>query len=709
MDGINRIRGWYGRLRLQARLTLQFILLSSALFALLLPVVLMVQEAALRKTAQEKGFSLIRVFAFSSVQGVVAGDFLSLRALVRSLVRQPGIRYAMILGLDGRVLMHSQVDRTGELVRDPLSLRALRATEPIVQETPSDAGGSLFDFAAPVLLLDERRAVVRIGISFENERRILRQTRNTILGLGIFTLIGGLLWVEMYVRRLVRPIRALSQGAEAVARGDLERRIPVERQDEVGDLAVAFNSMADSLRVRFALDRELSSTLNVQTVLTALVRHARESCRGDLAILAYRGQEGMAATVAASAGATAAGLQSWGILPGRGRAGQVLQEGRAWVSPAPYVVDPDEERILAEEKVQALVLVPISVQQTCVGVLAVGRWTDTPFGSDTVDVLQHLADQAAVALANALAYREIALLNLSLEAKVAERTRDLSAAKAALEVSHAKLQELDRLKSDFVSNVSHELRTPLTAIRMSVDNLLDGVTGEISPALHRYLTRVKSNTDRLVRLISDLLDLSRIEAGRTELQRSRIAVDEVMQEVLEALRPMAAEKDLTLAAVPPPEPALAFADGDKLHQILLNLAGNAVKFTPAGGRVTLSTRLVDSRDGEPVDSSLPMRPSTHSPVDQSIRWVETTIQDTGPGIPSEELDAIFDKFHQVRRDGQHKTHGTGLGLTIAKSLIELHGGRIWVESEMGKGCRFIFTLPTTADAPCLAPPVTGRK
>ncbi len=702
MDGINRIRGWYGRLRLHARLTLQFIVLSSALFALLLPVVLMVQEAALRKTAQEKGFSLVRVFAFSSVQGVVAGDFLSLRALVRSLVRQPGMRYAMILDLDGRVLMHSLVDHTGEIFRDPLSLRALRATEPIVQETRSDAGGPLFDFAAPVLLLDERRAVARIGISFENELRILRQTRNTILGLGVFTLIGGLLWVEMYVRRLVRPIRALSQGAEAVARGDLERRIPVERQDEVGDLAVAFNSMADSLRLRFALDRELSSTLNVQTVLTALVRHAREICRADLAILAYRGQDGMAATVAASAGATATGLQSWGILPGRGRAGQVLQEGRAWVSPAPYVVDPDEERILAEEKVQALVLVPISVQQTCVGVLAVGRWTDTPFGSDTVDVLQHLADQAAVALANALAYREIALLNVSLEAKVSARTREL-------EASHAKLQELDRLKSDFVSNVSHELRTPLTAIRMSVDNLLDGVTGEISPALHRYLTRVKSNTDRLVRLISDLLDLSRIEAGRTELQRTRIAVDEVMQEVMEALRPMAAEKGLTLAALPPPEPALAFADGDKLHQIFLNLAGNAVKFTPAGGRVTLSARLVDSWDRESVDSSLPMHHSANPPVDQSIRWVETTIEDTGPGIPPEELDAIFDKFHQVRRDGQHKTHGTGLGLTIAKSLIELHGGRIWVESEMGKGSRFIFTLPTTAHAPRLTPPDTGRK
>ncbi len=699
MGGMDRIRRWYRGLRLQARLTLQFIVLSSALFALLLPTVLMVQEAALRKTAQEKGFTLVRVFAFGGVQGVVSGDFLSLRALVRSLVRQPGMRYAMILDRNGRVLMHSRVDHTGEVFRDPLTLRALRATEPILQETRSEAGAPLFDFAAPVLLLDEPRAVARIGISFENELRILRQTRNTILGLGILTLIGGLLWVELYVRRLVRPIQALSQGAEAVARGDLERRVPVERQDELGDLAVAFNSMAESLRLRFALDRELSSTLNVQTVLTALVRHAREICRADLAVLAYRGQEGTAASVAASAGALGTCLQDWSIRPGQGRAGQVLREGRPWISPAAYVVDADEERVLAEEKVQALLLVPLSVQQSDVGVLAVGRRTDAAFDPGTVDVLQHLADQAAVALANALAYREIALLNVSLEAKVAERTHDLSAAKSALEASNAKLHELDRLKSDFVSNVSHELRTPLTAIRMSVDNLLDGVTGEISPALHRYLSRVKSNTDRLVRLIADLLDLSRIEAGRIELRRTQLAVDEVMQEVAEALRPMLSEKGLTLSVLPPAAPILAFADRDKLHQVLLNLAGNAVKFTPAGGRVMLSATRGHRPDAAPADSSPPAEPSTDRPADLLPEEIEVRVEDTGEGIPPEELTAIFDKFHQVRRDGQHKAHGTGLGLTIVKSLIELHGGQIWVESELGKGSCFIFTLPTTPVPP----------
>jgi signal transduction histidine kinase len=281
------------------------------------------------------------------------------------------------------------------------------------------------------------------------------------------------------------------------------------------------------------------------------------------------------------------------------------------------------------------------------------------------------------------------MLNLRLEAKVAERTRELSEANADLEASHRKLQALDRLKSEFVSNVSHELRTPLTAIRMAVDNLLDGVSGDISPTLQRYLTRVKDNTDRLVRLISDLLDLSRIEAGRVELHPAPVSIGETFQDVVDGLRPMATAKGLVLEVVPEGHPVVALADRDKLHQVLTNLVGNAVKFTPEGGRVRLSVRVVHPWESQ-APSGLDDAPSRVEDAGQ----VEVTVEDTGEGIPSEELGAIFEKFHQVHRHGQRKAHGTGLGLTIAKSLIEIQGGTIRVESELGRGSRFIFTLPT---------------
>ena len=668
MDGIDRIRGWYRRLRLQTRLTLQIIVMSAALFALLIPIVLMIQNLALHKTAQEKGFSLVRVFAFSSVQGVVAEDFLSLRALIRSLTRQPDVRYAMILDLNGRVLMHSQVDHTGKLFRDPQTLRALTATEPLVQETRSGAGEPLYDFAAPVLLLNERRAVARIGISFASELRILRQTRNAILGLGILTLIGALLWVRIHVSRLARPIRALAQGAEAVARGDLERRIPVERQDELGDLAAAFNSMAESLRVRFEVDHALSSTLNVQTVLDTLTHHAKRLCVADMAFLVYRERDADTARVASCAGTAGSAIRAWRIHPARGHTGSVLSDGKILAPDVAEARDPDEARVFTEEGLLALLLAPIRVQGACVGALGVGRRQTIVFEEDARETLRRLADQAAVALLNALAYREIEMLNLSLEAKVTERTRELSEA-------NRKLQTLDRLKSEFVSNASHELRTPLTAIRMSVDNLLDGVVGEAGPKLQRYLTTVRNNTDRLARLVTDLLDLSRIEAGRVELRRTPVPVQPIIQEVAENLLPMAAGKGLSLVAVPADAaPLLAFADRDKLQQILINLIENATKFTPTGGCITVSAR------------------------DAGKQFVEIAVEDTGEGIPADELEAVFDKFHQVRRAGQGKPQGTGLGLTIAKSLIELHGGRIWVESEVGRGTRFVLTLPTEESA-----------
>jgi signal transduction histidine kinase len=207
---------------------------------------------------------------------------------------------------------------------------------------------------------------------------------------------------------------------------------------------------------------------------------------------------------------------------------------------------------------------------------------------------------------------------------------------------------------------------------------------------------VKNNTDRLVRLITDLLDLSRIEAGRIELHPAVVSVGDLLQEVVEGLAETARSKGLELtvsrAAGPP---ALAFADRDKLQQILINLAENAIKFTPAGGRVTVAARSVDWSSGQFVDSSGPVDQLTTRPVDAG-QWVELIVEDTGPGIPPEEQRAIFEKFHQVRRDGHGKAQGTGLGLAIAKSLIELHGGRIDVESEVGRGSRFRFTVPAAS-------------
>ena len=232
-----------------------------------------------------------------------------------------------------------------------------------------------------------------------------------------------------------------------------------------------------------------------------------------------------------------------------------------------------------------------------------------------------------------------------------------------------RLKELDKMKSDFVSNVSHELRTPLTSIKGSVDNMLDGLTGPLNEKQFRYLNRIKSNTDRLSRLINDLLDLSRIEAGRVEVRPTSLPLTALADEVAEQLKPLAAEK-LIRIEVPSPDPTVTvWADRDKITQVLLNLIGNAVKFTPQDGKVTVA---IENNGND---------------------YVQISVADTGPGIFPEEANKIFSKFYQIANIDKQKPQGSGLGLAISKALVEMHGGKIWVESEGGRGSTFYFTLP----------------
>jgi signal transduction histidine kinase len=249
-----------------------------------------------------------------------------------------------------------------------------------------------------------------------------------------------------------------------------------------------------------------------------------------------------------------------------------------------------------------------------------------------------------------------------LEKKVEERTRELA-------LLNERLKELDRMKSDFVSNVSHELRTPLTAIKGAVDLVLREVAGPLTEKQIHYLTRVRSNTQHLTGLINDLLDLSKIESGRIEVKSSPVSLSGLVHEVVEALRFVAAEKVITLESTIPRKSILVWADRNKINQVLMNLIGNAIKFTPMQGRIIVSASTI----GE--------------------ERVQVSVSDTGPGIPPDEKKRIFAKFYQIAELNGTNPKGTGLGLAISKALVELHGGRIWVESEPSRGSTFCFTLP----------------
>ena len=228
-----------------------------------------------------------------------------------------------------------------------------------------------------------------------------------------------------------------------------------------------------------------------------------------------------------------------------------------------------------------------------------------------------------------------------------------------------------RAKSEFLANMSHELRTPLNAILGFTEIMLDELYGEVPPGLREPLVDIQTNGRHLPRLINDVLDLSKIEAGRLELGVGEYSVQEIVDVVHTSLKSLAFEKGLAFGARVPPEIPPAWGDGRRLTQCLLNLAGNALKFTRQG-RVEIDVRLDEG-------------------------WLTYRVTDTGIGIPQEEVENIFAEFRQVDTTITKEYGGTGLGLSITKRLVELHGGRIGVESELGKGSTFFFTVPLHAD------------
>jgi signal transduction histidine kinase len=245
------------------------------------------------------------------------------------------------------------------------------------------------------------------------------------------------------------------------------------------------------------------------------------------------------------------------------------------------------------------------------------------------------------------------------------------------EVQHQASQELQRLnerlqqaskaKSNFLANMSHELRTPMNAILGFVEMMLDEIYGEVPPELREPLTDVQTNGKHLLRLINDVLDLSKIEAGRMELVLAEYSVQDVVETIRTSLQSLALEKGLQFVATAEDDIPLAFGDGKRITQCLMNLVGNALKFSKRG-RVALA-------------------------VEQQGKDLLYHVSDTGIGIPKEELENIFGEFQQVDTAITREFSGTGLGLNITKKFVEMHGGRIWVESELGAGSTFSFTVP----------------
>jgi signal transduction histidine kinase len=659
---------------------------------------------------EKRGRALVSNLGSTTELGVFSEDRQLLEAAIRGALRDPDVGYVVILSADGRVLVTGgrHVSRAGgvpEKVVDRLTSR------------PVERDGQRFiEFVAPILseaatTPDELVVATRAGSGHESPRMTV--IGGVRLGMGLETvarqtgdlarLWGGLtlaflslsaLTIYGFSRRITKPIKQLTQQAQKIATGRLEEQIAVRSRDEIGQLAASFNQMTGALKVTIddkeralselqelnrtlenrvrdrtlaleersrALQRSLEdvramgevsravgSSLHLAEVLDTITSQAVRLSGADACGIfeTHSGRDQLRALASLNLpDHLVAGLEH--ALPAApGRPGdeairQAMQQGHTVQVADVAAASLAERDLYLGAGFRALLVVPMESP----GILrAMTVWRRQPGLLDerTVELLTTLANQSKVAIDNARLFHELE-----------EKSRQLSAA--------------SRHKSDFLANVSHELRTPMNAILGFTEMILDNIYGDIPGEVRRPLTDMHDSGKHLLRLINDVLDLSKIEAGRMELALGEYSVHDTIAAVRASLGSLAAEKGLEFVTSVPDGLPLAYGDGKRITQSLLNLAGNALKFTRQG-RVEIAVE----RQGD---------------------LLVFRVSDTGIGISRDRIARLFSEFQQADATIAREFGGTGLGLSIARRFVEMHGGRIWVESEPGKGSTFFFSIP----------------
>jgi len=404
------------------------------------------------------------------------------------------------------------------------------------------------------------------------------------------------------------------------------------------------------LRALGEVGQAVSSTLDLQTVLSTIVGRAVQLSGTDCGIIYEYDEPTQEFHLQASYQMEQELVDAYQATPLRLGQGAT---GRAAETREPYqIADLRQEHELATRGMrpilsrlgyQSLLAVPLLLEQKIMGALTIYRRKTGSFAPEIVNLLRTFATQSVLAIHNARLFREIE-----------DKNREIEAA--------------NRHKSEFLANVSHELRTPLNAIIGFSEVLGEKLFGELNEKQAEYTDDILSSGRHLLSLINDILDLSKIEAGRMELEVTTFHLPDAIENALTLIRERASRHGIRLNQVIDDRLGDFTGDERKVKQVLVNLLSNAVKFTPEGGQIKVEASLGDSA-------------------------AIVSVIDTGIGIAKEDQEAVFEEFRQVGSNYAHKREGTGLGLTLTRKFVELHGGKIWVESEAGKGSKFTFTLP----------------
>jgi signal transduction histidine kinase len=478
--------------------------------------------------------------------------------------------------------------------------------------------------------------------------------------------LGALAALEVR-RHVLRRLDDVVGVVQRLAAGETGVRVAPARAGQMRDLAEGVNALAahaerlhvadrrreELRRGARAVDRRMREHLAPAEVAGEAVTGLGPLCGADR-VHARFVLDGRVGAVAAQWGAPGTPpvppappppdhpLLSWRDLTAAGRAPRVVADVLADESTKDLWADP----VLAG--MRAFVVAPVLAGTELLGVLVAGRrdveraWTPSDVG-----LLESVADDMGRAVQHARLFEQ--------QSSVVSQ-----------------LREIDRTKTDFLSTISHELRTPLTSIAGYVEMMRDGEAGDVVPMQRQMLDVVARNTQRLRDLIEDVLILSRIESGTLRTERMPVALRGVIDHAVTALRPQAAQANVRLDVIPAPGPGMLLGDAAQLEQVVLNLVGNAIKFTPAGGRVTVSL--------ETTGDDLVLR-----------------VEDTGIGIPGSEVDDLFQRFFRASNAKEQQITGTGLGLAIVASIVAAHQGRVEVDSHERRGSTFSVVMPSADD------------
>jgi len=703
-------------------------------------------SGVLEERTRNEGLTLAQNLAQSSELGILTGEETFLRGPFKGVMANPNIIYVVAYDRDGNIIKSDSKVEFNEAVSKKVQTKMLIEQSPfflsITMEKIPDAG----DYYAPVKMVPIEEAevdefvditeatsippagvfigFVRLGVSGEDIIRVRRQVLIFGMAVAVVVFLITTVLVTVLANRITSPLVELREGASKVAQGDLDFQIRVRARDEIGELADSFNEMTKDLKKttvsRNYLDDILGSMIDTLVVVDT-ERIIQSVNPALLELLGYKESDLIGEPFSKLLESDKVlSVETWH---------QFLKDGVVRDLELNYVTSIGElipvsfsGSVMFDAQRRAKLIVGVAhdmrqikklmketerarddaqgeqmrlkslVSSLSEGVLMLSPEGDVvmanpfarrilrldPRGSISMDDLRsvewlsidELLDEARKSPMGT-AYREVdvdfpipQVIRISVNQLLTAEGKEMGHVVVLHDVTEER--QIDRMRDEFIVTVSHDLRSPLTTIKGFIALLLDGKVGELTEKQRQFLGSVEESASQLHDLINNLLDLSRIKAGKLVVQAVPIDMRKVVEDSVKLNRPAAQQKVLVLEAVLPGCACMVHADFERIKEALNNLVINAIKFTPEGGKVDVE--VVDKED-----------------------VCELRVSDTGVGIPEAYRETIFDKFRSI--PGHETSLSTGLGLSIVKGIVEAHGGKVWVESELGKGSTFIIQIP----------------